>query len=309
MDQQPKILVLGSLNMDLVVKSLRLPKKGETIMGDSFNTTPGGKGANQAVAASKMGAHSKMIGRVGDDLFGKQLISYLNSQNVGTDSITIDADSHSGIAIINVDSASGENRIIVVSGANMKCGDTELEISNNLISQSDCLMIQLEIPKQISLAASQFAISHGIRAILDPVFTIELDNMDYKKIDIITPNQTEAEFYTGIKIIDTNSAEKASNKFLEWGVNLVVIKMGKDGAFFASSEENGLVKGFKTCVLDTTGAGDAFNAAFAIEISRGSSIPEAIKFGNAAGAIAVSKEGAQEAMPSRKEIMQLLSKN
>lgn len=309
MYQKPKILVFGSLNMDLVVKSLRLPKNGETIRGDSFNTTPGGKGANQAVATSKMGANTEMIGRVGDDLFGKQLISYLNSQNVGTDSINIDQDSHSGIAIINIDSASGENRIIVVSGANMECGEFELEIANNLISQSDCLMIQLEIPKQISLAASQIALTHGIRSILDPVFTIKLDNMDYKKIDIITPNQTEAEFYTGIKIVDTSSAEKASKKFLEWGVNLVVIKMGEDGAFFASFQENGLVEGFKTSVLDTTGAGDAFNAAFAIEISRGSSIPEAIKFGNAAGAIAVSKEGAQEAMPSSEEIIQLLSKN
>ena len=309
MYQKPKILVFGSLNMDLVVKSLRLPKNGETIRGDSFNTTPGGKGANQAVAASKMGANTEMIGRVGDDLFGKQLISYLNSQNVGTDSINIDQDSHSGIAIINIDSASGENRIIVVSGANMECGEFELEIANNLISQSDCLMIQLEIPKQISLAASQIALTHGIRSILDPVFTIKLDNMDYKKIDIITPNQTEAEFYTGIKIVDTSSAEKASKKFLEWGVNLVVIKMGEAGAFFASAQENGLIEGFKTSVLDTTGAGDAFNAAFAIGISKGSSIPEAIKFGNAAGAIAVSKEGAQEAMPSSEEIIQLLSKN
>ena len=215
----------------------------------------------------------------------------------------------SGIAIINIDSASGENRIIVVSGANMECGEFELEIANNLISQSDCLMIQLEIPKQISLAASQIALTHGIRSILDPVFTIKLDNMDYKKIDIITPNQTEAEFYTGIKIVDTSSAEKASKKFLEWGVNLVVIKMGEAGAFFASAQENGLIEGFKTSVLDTTGAGDAFNAAFAIGISKGSSIPEAIKFGNAAGAIAVSKEGAQEAMPSSEEIIQLLSKN
>ncbi|MFL2761598.1 MAG: ribokinase [Dehalococcoidia bacterium] len=309
MYQKPKISVFGSLNMDLVVKSLRLPKNGETIRGDSFNTTPGGKGANQAVAASKMGANTEMIGRVGDDLFGKQLISYLNSQNVGTDSINIDQDSHSGIAIINIDSASGENRIIVVSGANMECGEFELEIANNLISQSDCLMIQLEIPKQISLAASQIALTHGIRSILDPVFTIKLDNMDYKKIDIITPNQTEAEFYTGIKIVDTSSAEKASKKFLEWGVNLVVIKMGEAGAFFASAQENGLIEGFKTSVLDTTGAGDAFNAAFAIGISKGSSIPEAIKFGNAAGAIAVSKEGAQEAMPSSEEIIQLLSKN
>ena len=309
MYQKPKISVFGSLNMDLVVKSLRLPKNGETIRGDSFNTTPGGKGANQAVAASKMGANTEMIGRVGDDLFGKQLISYLNSQNVGTDSINIDQDSHSGIAIINIDSASGENRIIVVSGANMECGEFELEIANNLISQSDCLMIQLEIPKQISLAASQIALTHGIRSILDPVFTIKLDDMDYKKIDIITPNQTEAEFYTGIKIVDTSSAEKASKKFLEWGVNLVVIKMGEAGAFFASAQENGLIEGFKTSVLDTTGAGDAFNAAFAIGISKGSSIPEAIKFGNAAGAIAVSKEGAQEAMPSSEEIIQLLSKN
>ena len=309
MYQKPKISVFGSLNMDLVVKSLRLPKNGETIRGDSFNTTPGGKGANQAVAASKMGANTEMIGRVGDDLFGKQLISYLNSQNVGTDSINIDQDSHSGIAIINIDSASGENRIIVVSGANMECGEFELEIANNLISQSDCLMIQLEIPKQISLAASQIALTHGIRSILDPVFTIKLDNMDYKKVDIITPNQTEAEFYTGIKIVDTTSAEKASKKFLEWGVNLVVIKMGEAGAFFASAQENGLIEGFKTSVLDTTGAGDAFNAAFAIGISKGSSIPEAIKFGNAAGAIAVSKEGAQEAMPSSEEIIQLLSKN
>ena len=307
-NQKPNILVLGSINMDLIVKSARLPTKGETLTGDSFNYTPGGKGANQAVTASKLGANSKLIARVGNDLFGKQLTSYLSSQNVDTNSITIDSDSHSGIAMIHVDSSTGENRILAVYGANMQCDKLELATTKKLIPLSNCLMIQLEIPKQISFQASKFALSLGVRTILDPSPASHIETKEFAMLDIITPNQTEAEFYTGIKIIDATSAEKAAKKFVHWGVKLAVIKMGEHGAFFASSMDNGHVKAFKIPVVDTTGAGDAFNAALAIEISKGTSIQKAVKTGNAAGAIAASKHGAQKSMPTSEEINQLLCK-
>jgi ribokinase len=298
------VLVFGSLNMDLVTRTPRLPQPGETIAGHHFVTVPGGKGANQAVAVAKLGVPVQMNGRVGGDEFGKMLIESLRSAGVDCAGIHIDETCSSGIAAIAIDDA-GENNIIIVPGANGRVDESDVAKIPFLDRQ--VLLLQLEIPIAIVLAAAQVAHSAGVTVILDPApAPPELPEALYATVDILTPNQVEAEQLTGIKVRDRDSAIAAAQELQRRGVKTVIIKMGAQGALCVTQDEELWIKPFEVVAIDTVAAGDAFNGGLAAALAEGRSIEEACQWGAAAGAIAVTQSGAQEAMPTRSALMKLL---
>ncbi len=301
----PTIVVLGGINMDLIGIAPNLPGPGETVIGDHFYTAPGGKGANQAVAAARMGANVRMVGRVGKDSFGPTLLADLRSYGIDVRGVAEDPDNTSGIAIILLDSRR-QNHIVAIYGANAVCDETQLDATKMALEGADALMLQLEIPSEVSLAAARYAKTKGIRVILDPAPAQPLPPDAFTAIDILTPNQTEAEFYTGIEVSDAESAKAAAESFLGMGLNIAVVKMGEQGAYYASHSEAGPVPSYEVEVKDTVAAGDAFGAGLAIALCEGKGLPDGVRYGTASGALAVTRPGAQEAMPSRDEVEGLL---
>lgn len=304
-ESKPTIVVLGSLNMDLIGVAPRLPAPGETIRGESFYTAPGGKGGNQAVAASKLGANVRMVGRVGKDTFGESLLSDLRGHGIDVSGVAQDLTESTGIAIILLDSLK-QNYIVVVGGANLACGEQELEAAKRAMDGADALMLQLEVPVELSLEAARYAKSRGIRVFWDPAPARELPDEVFVVADVITPNQIEAEALTGVAVKDVASAQEAADALLNKGVSVAVVKMGEDGVFFATKVESGFVLPFSVDAVDTVAAGDAFGAALSVALSEGVGLSDAVRFGAAAGALAVTKPGAQDAMPSRFEVEDLL---
>jgi ribokinase len=299
------VLVFGSLNMDLVTRTPRLPQPGETIAGHHFVTVPGDKGANQAVAVAKLGVPVQMNGRVGGDEFGKMLIESLRSAGVDCAGIYTDETCSSGVAAIAIDDA-GENNIIVVPGANGHVDGSDVE--KIPFFGHKVLLLQLEIPIAIVLAAAQVAHSAGVTVILDPApAPTELPPALYTAVDILTPNQVETEQLTGIKVRDRDSASNAAQELQRRGVKTVIIKMGAQGALCATETEELWIKPFEVVAIDTVAAGDAFNGGLAAALAEGRSIEEACRWGAAAGAIAVTRSGAQAAMPTREALTDLLS--
>jgi ribokinase len=301
------IVVFGSLNMDLTVRTPRFPQSGETIIGDTFRTSPGGKGANQAVACARLGASTFMVGRVGEDAFGESLQLELKKAGVHTEYVNIDQESSSGVALITVDQ-SAENTIIVVPGANGKIDRDDLEILEKALEGATHLLVQLEIPLEMVLEASRIASQSGIAVILDPAPAVDLPKELYQSIDIITPNETEAEILVGFAIRNQQDASRASRILLDRGVKRVVIKMGSEGAFAASDEFEKFYPAIPVKAVDTVAAGDAFNAGMAVALSEGMPFEEAILWGITAGALSVMGEGAQPSMPGRNDLEQMLMK-
>ena len=295
------ITVIGSINMDLVGTSNQLPRAGETLSGTSFKMTPGGKGANQAVGLSRLGANVDLIGKIGDDIFGKELISNLKKNKVNTTNIQTSSTTESGVALILLD-INKENYILVIAGANASCDKVQIKAAAKALLNSKCLLMQFEIPTSISFAAAKFARDLGVTTILDPSPCINFNYSDLKYIDIITPNQHEAEYYTGIQIIGKDSASQAAESLRDKGVPTVIITLGSEGAFYSSENRSGLISGNKTNVVDSVGAGDAFNAGLAVAISKGTDLENSIKFAVACGNLAVTKSGAQNAMPNTNEV-------
>lgn len=300
------IVVLGSINMDLVAAMQRMPEQGETLMGDAFFTAPGGKGANQAVAAAKLGAHVRMVGRVGADAFGKTLLDGLTANGIDTQHITIDADNPTGIAMILLDAA-GDNRIVAVYGANMACGVPELSAAKRAMAGADALMLQLETPPDISLAAARYARAQGLRVIWDPAPAALFPRDAFAAAHILTPNQPEAETLTGIPVTDAHSARAAADALLAKGIDIAVVKLGEQGVFAATPTERHYAPPFPVNAVDTVAAGDAFGAALAVALSEGKPLAAALTFASAAGALATTKPGAQDAMPARQEVDALIS--
>lgn len=299
------VLVFGSLNMDLVIRTHRLPQPGETIAGHSFETVPGGKGANQAVAVARLGVPVKMGGRVGGDEFGKRLIESLQVAGVNCEGVKVDEAVSSGVAAIAIDDA-GENHIIIVPGANGQVDAADVDRLPLLGSK--VLLLQLEIPLAIVLAAAQAAQQAGAIVILDPApAPTQLPPELYAAVDILTPNQVEAEQLTGIVILDQASAILAARRLREYGVATVIIKMGAQGALCATAAGEVWVSPFRVRAIDTVAAGDAFNGGLAAALAEGRSLPEACRWAAAAGALAVTVKGAQSAMPTRAELMRLMS--
>jgi ribokinase len=293
-----KIIVFGSINIDLVATTPRLPIPGETLLGESFFTTPGGKGANQAVALAKLGIPTQMIGRVGADNFGAELIKNLQNCGVKTENILIDETVSSGVAVITVDQQ-GENNIIVIPGANGKVNQDDINRLSNLFIDAKFLLLQLEIPLEIGILAAQKAKEANIKVILDPApAPNNLPDEIYPLIDIITPNETEAS-QVGFAVNEQETAAKAADTLLQKGVKCAIIKLGAKGVYCATKEESFYIPAFSVNAVDTVAAGDAFNGGLAAALFQEKPLKEAVVWGAAAGALATTKLGAQSSLPDR----------
>lgn len=302
-----KICVVGSLNMDLVVTVDRFPEPGETITGREFATYPGGKGGNQAVALGRLGADVLMIGKLGNDLFGEQYLNNLKENGVVLDGVKIEEGVSSGIAVIEVDST-GENHIVIVPGANGKVDRAFIEGNWHLMEERDIFLFQLEIPIDTVLYAVKKLKRAGKIIILDPAPARILPDDIFLNIDYITPNETEMETLTGIRIKDVDDLKEAGHWLIKKGVKNVIAKAGKKGAYLVTSDDFVHVPGFSVKAVDTTAAGDSFNAGFAFALAQGKGIIESIQFANAVGAISTTAKGAQSAMPFLRQVETFMSR-
>lgn len=304
----PRIVVVGSINMDLVARMRRLPRPGETVSGSDFQTIPGGKGANQAVAAARLGARVAMIGRVGQDVFGQSLVQSLQSYGVDTEHV-LRTEGSSGVALIGVEE-SGANSIVVVPGANGRLSVDDVRARADIIASADALVVQLETPLETIAAAIEVATRSGVRTILDPApASAPQLPKSVVSVDVISPNQTEAEMLTGVVVNDLASAERAARNLQQIGARAVVLKLGEMGSLVLTADGRvHRVPATSVTVVDTTAAGDAFTAGLAVSQSEGRSLVEAARFGGAAGTLACTVFGAQPAMPSRDSVEQFLAR-
>ncbi len=303
----PRVVVVGSLNMDLVVRTSRIPRPGETIHGENLSLIPGGKGANQAVAAAQLGAQCKMIGRVGDDAFGSRLIAALRERGVATDYVRSTSACSSGVALIHVETG-GENCITIVAGSNGRMTPRDLETLEPVLSQFSVVLLQLEIPVETVAAAIQIARRNGVYSILDtaPAPANGLPEALYA-VDLLTPNQHEAQGLTGIEVVDEDSAIRAARILRDRGARRVVLKMGAEGALaLDETGEARMQPSFPVQAVDTTAAGDAFTAALGVALAEEKTLFESVRFACAAGALATTVFGAQPAMPDRAQVDKLL---
>jgi ribokinase len=298
-----KIIVIGSSNMDMVVKTNHIPVPGETVLSGSFFMNAGGKGANQAVAVARLGGEVSFISKMGNDVFGKQFSQLFSDEGINTRYIVSDEDLPSGVALITVDNA-GENSIVVASGANANLKPIDIgEDARKQIAEASILLMQLEIPMETVEFAARHASAHGVRVILNPAPVDILTTELLSHIDIITPNQTEAEMISGIKVVDIDSSKKAAKVICEKGVNSVVITMGAQGSVIFHNETFSVVPAQVVKAIDTTAAGDVFNGALAVALSEGQELPAAVDFANRAAAISVTRLGAQQSIPYRNELI------
>jgi ribokinase len=297
------VLVFGSINMDLVARTPRLPAMAETITGHEFFTAPGGKGANQAVATARLGAPTKMIGRVGGDSFGVELRQNLAQANVDISGVWIDAEVSSGVAVIAVDDQA-QNNIIIIPGANGRVGQADIERLAQYLEGARLLMLQLEVPLEATVAAARLAQQRGVSVIFDPAPARDLPAELYSLVDIITPNEVEASQLVGFPVKTQEDGQRAAETLLQRGVNTAIVKMGALGAVYATRQpqSSGFIPAFKVEAVDTVAAGDAFNGSLATALSEGQSLFEAIRWGAAAGALSATKAGAQPSMPHRSEV-------
>lgn len=295
------ILVIGSSNTDMVVKTSRFPQPGETIIGGEFFSFPGGKGANQAVAAARLGGNVTFLCKTGNDIFGSQAAEGFRRENINTDFIRTDAAAASGVALITVNEQ-GENQIVVASGANATLTAAEMEDAHPAFEAAGLILLQLETPVETVEAAIMKGAAMGKRAILNPAPAQELPPHIYRLLFLITPNETEAALLTGIPVNDEPSAEAAARKLLDMGVQHVIITMGAQGALFKSPEEQFLVPAQKVVAVDTTAAGDVFNGALTVALAEGRGWRQAIEFAGRAAAVSVTRMGAQASAPYRHEV-------
>lgn len=300
-----RILVIGSSNTDMIVNVPRIPKSGETILGGKFLLAAGGKGANQAVAAARSGGNVTFVSKVGKDSFGKQSIEGYRQDGINTDYILIDENESTGVALIYV-SEDGENSIAVAPGANMKITPEDIQNISELIEKNDFLLMQLEIPFETVKAATKIANHLNKKIILNPAPARHLDDELLKCISIITPNETETEILTGIKIKSDQDISDGAEFLMAKGINTVIITLGAKGIYLATKDIRKFIPSFKVDAVDTTAAGDVFNGAFVTALAEDKSLIEAAIFGNAASALSVTKAGAQPSIPLRAEINEFL---
>jgi len=298
--KQPNIVVVGSMNMDIVVKTPRFPAGGETILGDEIHFIPGGKGANQAVALARLGAQVTMVGAVGLDSFGRTLMTAMADNGVNSDYIKITEQASTGTASITL--TPDENNIVVVPGANAKLAASDVKQAETLIQAADAVLLQLEIPLETVEYAAELAHRYGKLVILNPAPARPLPESLLKRVHVITPNRTELEALTG-SALDEQPLEEAIDKLLESGVGCVVTTLGAEGAIW-KRKDGSLQRqpAHRMEVVDTTGAGDAFNAGLAYDISAGCGIGDAVAFAAKVSGLAVTKFGAQDGMPAMAEV-------
>ncbi|WP_421656210.1 ribokinase [Leptothermofonsia sp. ETS-13] len=293
------VIVFGSINMDLVTRTPRLPEAGETLLGSHFFTTPGGKGANQAVALSKLGIPTQMVGRVGDDAFGQELLEELRVAGVQIDSVLVDEEAHSGVAIITV-ADGGKNQIVGVLGANGRMNSEDVDRLVEILPEADALLLQLEVPIAVVRAAARVAHEAGVRVILDPapVPTTPITDL-YPLVDILVPNEVEASQLAGLPVNSPETAAIAAQHLRQQGANTVIIKLGAQGVFCATADEIFFTPAFSVDAVDTVAAGDAFAGGLVAALVEGLPLRQAVVWGAAAGALAVTQAGAQAAMSDR----------
>lgn len=297
----PVIVVLGGINMDLVGTTENMPTPGETVFGQSFHTAPGGKGANQAVAAARLGAQVRMVGRVGLDEFGPVLLDGLRREWIDVSGVATDPDNSSGIAMILLDGQK-ENYIVAIYGANLASDHEQIKAVESALGGADVLLMQLETPFEVATEAAKMAKGRGVRVVWDPAPALEMGRDAYALCDVLTPNQSEAEYLSGIPVTDPDSARNAAKKLVGEGVSACVVTMAEGGAYYAARDDEGFIPAYDVETTDTVAAGDAFSAALGVALAEGRSLNEAIRYASAAGALAVTKRGAQEAMPYRREV-------
>ncbi len=295
------ILVIGSANMDLVVSTERFAHPGETIFGKKFDMFPGGKGANQAVCCAMLGSKTLFIGRIGRDDFGKRISKNLEQAGVELQHLLIDDEENTGTALITVDKT-GENKIIVIPGSNMKLSPLDIDKKKHLFSEVKVVIAQLEIPIDTVIKAAVLAKENETTFILNPAPAQELPEKLFPLIDYLTPNETELEILSGITVKNEISFEKAARILLKKGVKNVIVTIGEKGALFVNKDRKEIFPSNRVSVVDTTGAGDAFNGALAFALSNGEEIDKSIQLANLVASHCIMKMGAQSSMPRLEEI-------
>ena len=303
MASQPSIVVVGSANTDMVVKTQRIPGPGETVIGGEFIMAAGGKGANQAVAAARLGAQVTLVARLGMDVFGDRAVGGYQREGIDTQYVVRDENAPSGVALIFVD-AQGENSIVVASGANARLTPADVERARRAIEGADVLLVQLEVPMDAVRKAIEIAHHAGVRVILNPAPAQEIDPSLLGLVSIATPNEHE------IKVVVSEPDRKAAiARMLEAGTENVLVTLGKKGALWSAAGAQQLVAAFAVQAVDTTAAGDAFNGGLACALGRGLPMGEAIRYANAVGALAVTRMGAQPSLPTLEQVEAFLGKH
>lgn len=301
-----RIVVCGSANMDMVVRADELPEPGQTVLGDELITAPGGKGANQAVAAARLGAEVALIARLGRDDFGNRLSTILEANNVASDYILRDERAPTGVAVIIVD-ARGENLIAVAPGANARLSAEDVRACAGAFEGAQSLLLQLEVPLPALEQAAREAKRRGMLVVLNPAPARELSSALLSLVDVVTPNASEACRLTGVRVSDRASAAEAARMLRDAGIPQVIITLGAEGAFVLTGEGSWLTPGFPVQALDTTAAGDAFNAGLAVALAQGLPGPEAVRYASAVAALAVTKVGALPSLPYAEDVAEFLA--
>ncbi|MBQ8356815.1 MAG: ribokinase [Clostridia bacterium] len=303
-----KIIGPGSLNVDITGYAPHLPVAGETTKGTTLRFSAGGKGSNQMVAAHRAGAEALLIGQRGADVLGDILGKFYAAEGISECYITATRENETGSALIEIDGRDGQNRIIVIPGANEKVGRESVLGAEKDFADADAVLTQFETTVEAVLAAKELAQKYGKPFILNPAPHIDVDKKVFDGVDFVTPNESEAEQFTGVKVASTEDCRKAAAAFFEMGVKNVIITLGSRGAYFTDGKREVLVPCLKMKAVETTGAGDAFNGGFATAIAEGRDVETALKFATCTAAISVTRLGAATSMPERHEIEALLQK-
>jgi len=301
-----QLTVLGSVNADHVLRVGSFPRPGETLHGQGYSVIAGGKGANQAVAAARLGANVSFIACVGDDSFGLNIRQEFEKDGINIDAVMIEKDTPTGIAMIQV-AATGENSICISAEANACLTPQRIAAHTSIIEQADMLLLQLEVPMESIEYAAEIANKSGTTVILNPAPAQHLSDKLLKLIDIITPNETEAEILTGIKVFDAKSAQLAADVLHKKQIKTVLITLGSQGVWLSKDGEGSQIMGYKVDAVDTTAAGDTFNGAFLTALLEDKSLDEAVQFAHAAAAITVTGQGAQSSIPYRQDVTEFLT--
>ena len=297
-----EITVLGIFVADISFSGPKIPSIGETILGKKYNVGPGGKGCNQAIAIARLGGNTNFISKIGKDAYGELALKTLEKNKISTQNIIQDGNQQTGVAGILVDQNTGKNAINVIVGAPSSLRISEIEKQINLIKRSKIFLTQLEVPKDVTLHCLKTAKENGCITILNPAPASEISKEFFNNIDFFTPNETEAEFYTGIKIASAKEAKQAADKLLNLGIKKIIITLGEKGLFYSDGKEETYLKASAVKAIDTTGAGDAFNGGLAFGLSKEKPIKECLELANKVAGISTTKLGAGDAMPFLKDI-------
>ena len=291
------ICVLGNFVADNSFYANKLPSKGQTLFGTGYQVGPGGKGSNQAVSASRLGSKVYFLGKIGDDENGKMALDLYKKDKINTETVIVSKEYPTGVAGILINTSDGSNSIIVYPGASMEITKDEVNSFSKFITNSKIFLTQLEVPKDVTLHCLKIAKESGCLTILNPAPASEITKEFYSNIDYFTPNETEAEFYTGIKINDEKDAKNSAKKLLNMGIKKVIITLGEKGLFYSDGKEEIYIKASPVKAVDTTGAGDAFNGSFSFALLKGKKIRECLEFANKFAGLSTTKLGAGDSMP------------